>query len=512
MTREFEVGGYPGYAEPVGSEISALGKTLNSQPSKECRCQDSNLDLEFRKLLFYPLNYSGIGCGQTSENSLIGSNYPLILLQRLFTFFCSPFNASFMQTPGQSKGFDFFSAILVPERRVGFQFVAGLLILGLMGCQTPTSQEENLLPRLLQGRSPAVDRVLSDPEGYELQILYTQVERDSSGAPQFTRHAYRLDSSRYFYPASTVKFPTALMALEKMKALGLPATTPMLTDSLRPAQTAVRSDSSAAHGLPSVAHYVRKIFLVSDNDAYNRLYEFVGQGPLNRGLRAKGYDDLRLTHRLSIFLPLDENRHTNPVRFLLPDGSERPLPAQYNADSIPLPAPILKGRGELVGDSVVMEPKDFASKNFFPLHEQQAMLQALIFPESVPDSQRWDLRPEDRQLVLTAMSQLPRESDYPAYDPAEYYDSYVKYVMFGDSQAAMPDHIRVYNKVGQAYGYLTDNAYVVDEKNGVEFFLSATLLVNRNGIFNDGVYEYEELGFPFLAELGRALYEHASGR
>lgn len=24
-----------------------------------CRCQDSNLDLEFRKLLFYPLNYSG---------------------------------------------------------------------------------------------------------------------------------------------------------------------------------------------------------------------------------------------------------------------------------------------------------------------------------------------------------------------------------------------------------------------------------------------------------------------
>ncbi len=391
-----------------------------------------------------------------------------------------------------------------------FGGLVALNIFAMVGCTT--SQEnpsDNLLVKILQDRqNPAVDSVMSDPGRFELQILYTQINRDSNGSPTFVSHSYRLDTGAYFYPASTVKFPTALVALEKLKELDIPATTPMLTDSIRPSQTAVTADSSAKDGLPSVAHYARKIFLVSDNDAFNRLYEFVGQGPLNQTLWDKGYQAIRLTHRLSIFLPPEENRYTNPVRFILPNGNPLNLPAQYNETHIPLPDPILKGRGELIGDSVVREPKDFASKNFFPLQDQQDMLRALIFPESVPVHQRWDLRPADRQLVLEAMSQLPGESQWPSYDPSDYYDSYVKFFMFGDSKEPMPKHIRIYNKVGVAYGYLTDNAYIVDEENEVEFFLSATLLVNRNGIFNDGNYEYDEIGFPFLAELGRAIHEH----
>ena len=36
--------------------------------------------------------------------------------------------------------------------------------------------------------------------------------------------------------------------------------------------------------------------------------------------------------------------------------------------------------------------------------------------------------------------------------------------------------------------------------------VSATLMVNQDRIFNDNVYEYDEIGLPFLAELGRQLY------
>ena len=36
--------------------------------------------------------------------------------------------------------------------------------------------------------------------------------------------------------------------------------------------------------MPSLGHYIRKVFLVSDNDAHNRLYEFVGQGELKERL------------------------------------------------------------------------------------------------------------------------------------------------------------------------------------------------------------------------------------
>jgi hypothetical protein len=36
--------------------------------------------------------------------------------------------------------------------------------------------------------------------------------------------------------------------------------------------------------------------------------------------------------------------------------------------------------------------------------------------------------------------------------------------------------------------------------------LTATILVNKDGIFNDDAYEYDEVGIPFLAALGRAIY------
>jgi hypothetical protein len=59
--------------------------------------------------------------------------------------------------------------------------------------------------------------------------------------------------------------------------------------------------------------------------------------------------------------------------------------------------------------------------------------------------------------------------------------------------------------VGFAYGTVTDAAYIVDQKTNTRFFLSATILVNKNQIFYDDIYEFETIGIPFLAELGRAV-------
>ena len=56
--------------------------------------------------------------------------------------------------------------------------------------------------------------------------------------------------------------------------------------------------------------------------------------------------------------------------------------------------------------------------------------------------------------------------------------------------------------------HLTDVAYIVDSENSIEFMLAATIHVNANGIFNDGIYEYDELGFPFMAELGKQVYKY----
>jgi hypothetical protein len=72
----------------------------------------------------------------------------------------------------------------------------------------------------------------------------------------------------------------------------------------------------------------------------------------------------------------------------------------------------------------------------------------------------------------------------------------------------MPDHVRVFNKVGWAYGCLTDVSYVVDFRNNIEFMLTATIYVNADGILNDDKYEYDTVGWPFMNKLGQTIYSY----
>ena len=67
---------------------------------------------------------------------------------------------------------------------------------------------------------------------------------------------------------------------------------------------------------------------------------------------------------------------------------------------------------------------------------------------------------------------------------------------------------RIFNKVGEAYGFLIDAAYIADYNNNVEFMLSAVIYCNSDGIFNDDKYDYDIVGLPFMKHLGQVIYDH----
>jgi len=73
-------------------------------------------------------------------------------------------------------------------------------------------------------------------------------------------------------------------------------------------------------------------------------------------------------------------------------------------------------------------------------------------------------------------------------------------------------NIRIFNKVGDAYGFLLDNAYIVDFSTGVEFMLTTVLLCNNDEVFNDDHYDYATVGFPFMKNLGQLIYDFESTR
>lgn len=394
--------------------------------------------------------------------------------------------------------------------KTAYCLITFLFLYSYMHAQVKTSNWLNEL--LKQKASPLLHEILNNPDTFRYQLIYTRIDRDKNNTPSFQHYHLNVNRDVYFNPASAVKMPLAFLALEKLNRLNKQEVnkfTAMLTDSAFSSQTPVLSDSTAENGLPSIAHYIKKIFLVSDNDAYNRLYEFIGQQTINERLWQMGYKDFRITRRF-VRATEEENRHTNPVRFVAADG--KLLYSQPEAHSnlqFDFRKKILVGNAHYNrDDSLVNAPMDFTTHNNAPLEDLQQLLQSVLFPGQTPASQRFDLKEDDYRFLYQYMSKLPRESNHPAYDTTEFFDSYTKFFMFKAGKTKLREHIRVFNKTGWSYGFLTDIAYIVDFKNKVEFMLSGTIYVNKDGILNDDKYEYEETGYPFFKEVGNIIYQY----
>jgi beta-lactamase class A len=378
---------------------------------------------------------------------------------------------------------------------------------------TDSTRTDAFLEDILKQYPQYFDTILQNRKDWNVQLIYTQIDKGANGIAALKNYYFNLNAAKYFYPASTVKLPVSILALQRLNELkisGLDRNATMITERAYSGQTPVYNDPTAPAGKPSIAQYIKKILMVSDNDAFNRLYEFLGPGYINDQLHKKGYGDVQLLHRLSIPLSADENRHTNPVKFL--DAQNNTLydqPMQFNANGY-LQRNDSMGTGFYSAGQLVNEPMDFSAKNRISLEDLHTILISLVFPNKVPGSQRFGLTPEDRNFLLKYMSQLPTESDYPPYsaDTASYWPAYCKFLLFGSEKGPLPKNIRIFNKVGDAYGQLTDVAYIVDIDKKVEFFLSATIYCNKDGIINDDKYDYDSIGLPFMKHLGQVMYEY----
>ncbi len=373
----------------------------------------------------------------------------------------------------------------------------------------PSKKDANFLEQLMLSKPEQFQSIINQKDSLRVQIVYTKIDRNKSNKPKFTEYTFNLDNKTYFYPASTVKMPIAFLALEKINSLkkyGIDMNTLMVTDSNFTGQDKVYTNPTAKDSRATIANYIKQIFLVSDNDAFNRLYEFLGQAYIQQKLTDKGFGDAIIRHRLQIALTNEQNRATNPINFY--DTSGRLLyhqDGQYSNAIFPN-LNVAIGNGYYKGNQLVNQPFNFSDKNRVYLQDLHHILQSVLFSEAVHSNQAFNLNKSDYDFVKHWMSAYPRESTYPYYDTTNHWDAYCKFLLFGSAKGSLPPSIRVFNKVGDAYGFLTDVAYVIDTDKKIEFMLSATILCNGDGVFNDDIYDYETIGFPYMKNLGALIY------
>ncbi|MDC2996561.1 class A beta-lactamase-related serine hydrolase [Flavobacteriaceae bacterium] len=368
-----------------------------------------------------------------------------------------------------------------------------------------------ILDKVLNKNIYELQKVLKNKEKHDLQILLNEIKRDDSGKAVFKEDAFQLDEGRYFYPASTAKLPIAILSLQKINelrsnGLQISGDTPFfITD--KNGEILVKRDSTHSLGILTINHLIKKIFLVSDDNAYNYLFDFLGTDYINKELTQRGLSKTRLYHK---FLFGADNINTWGYTFL--NENQKIIYHQPSISALVDLKPnnlkgILKGIGHIKSDSLLLKPMNFERKNRISIRDLEGILKRIIFPEAFSEKELFNLTKTDYKFLRYWMSRTTLESNYPDYNDDKHWDSYCKFFIYGDQKGAMIPEIRIFNKVGQAYGTLTDVAYIKDEKNKIEFFLTATILVNKNMIYNDDIYEYDEIGIPFLAALGRSVHK-----
>ncbi|MEM9597193.1 MAG: serine hydrolase, partial [Acidobacteriota bacterium] len=171
---------------------------------------------------------------------------------------------------------------------------------------TPPPDPDPQVPSLdaiLRGH-PGLAPLLEDAEALRLQVLLGTLE-EGSGGPRLVQQGFRVDAE-YTYPASTIKLCASVAALQELErlrrktGLAVDADTPLVFHPLFDDEALERHDPDNRSGQRiTVRHEIRELFLVSDNTAFNRLYELVGPAALNRSMHRAGLPSTHIVHRLS---------------------------------------------------------------------------------------------------------------------------------------------------------------------------------------------------------------------
>ena len=353
------------------------------------------------------------------------------------------------------------------------------------------------------------EKIFRNKTDLNVQIIYTEIAKRPGGKQEFTNHYFNKGGSGYFYPASAIKLPLAILALQKLNTLkdkGIFRNTTMITGSAYSGQTEVYNDPNTPDGKPSLEQYIKRALLVNENDACNRLYEFLGQVYINTELKKHGYENAEILHRLGPDLTEDENRHTNPISFY--DNNNVLIykqPAQNNLKTYSKRKDF-SGKSYLNNGKLIQKPMNMSEKNSISLESLHRMLISVYYPSGRPDISPFSITEDDRSFLLKLMQQDPGESAYPYY-AGEAYNGYTKYMYFG-GEKYKGKKLQSFNTSGTAYGQMTDAAIIKDPEKNIEFIISATIYCNSDGILNDDKYDYDKTGMPFFKSLGKAAYDY----
>jgi len=365
---------------------------------------------------------------------------------------------------------------------------------------------DSTLYHILLHKDPLLDQVLKNPSKYFFQLIYTKVEKHGD---KINYHTYSINQgNQYYYPASLIKFPLAFVALEKLTALKDSGVNINDRISVNTCSCDFASNNYVSkHKNPTMLQFLREMMIMSNNDAYNLYFDFVGRDLFNSRMQSMNIFDIQMKNRFTGGCGEENNKSFGGITFNKNNADKAyTIPCSKSIqnwiiDSIKYPT-FFESKS-YYKKKVITNKQNNAANNYVSLHQSHQLLINLMHPSAQLYQNDFKIDASYKNEFIKAIGSFPRELENSSYDTAKLADYYYKFFIDPKVIQTKDNSIRIYNKVGLASGFVSDVSYFYDSTHQIEYFISAAIL-SKNANSNEN--NYNDFGIPILRKIGGLIY------
>jgi hypothetical protein len=243
---------------------------------------------------------------------------------------------------------------------------------------------------------------------------------------------------------------------------------------------------------PNLDLLYKEMLIMSNNDAYNFFYDFVGPRHFNKRMNALNFPNIILRNRFSSGCGGEKAQLHGGITFIK-EAANLKFAINCQTDSL-----------QDKTQSIYLNEAGAQSYNLVSLYSLHQLMKQLFYPVTTSGAPKLNISEANLQYFKQTISSYPKSiPDYNSY-PNHYHKYLIPPGFINNNDSTL----KIYSKNGNAGGYISDIMYFTDEKNKVKYFLSVSIYNASNKYYYRRRAYYTNPGIDFFRQLSKVLYNY----
>ena len=344
---------------------------------------------------------------------------------------------------------------------------------------------------ILKGKDKLVDLVLDNQEKYHLQINFTRLDDLNN---QNSLHDYSINKDKYyFHPASLIKLPIAITSLELIsnfeEEYGIDLETYLQSETCSCDFNTDKYVNNKSQ--PNLDILFRELLIMSNNDAYNFFFNLSGPTYFNKRMKEIFADNIILRNRFYAGCSFQGSKEHGGLYFHKDNTNYK-----YKISCI-------KDTLSTTNQTIYLNNTNSTTTNVVSLYSIHKLMIELFYPKSFNPNFKLMMSNKHLEFLKNTLSSFP--NSIPAYkNIPNHYHKYLMPATFLNTT----NKVKIYSKNGNAGGYISDVMFLDDDENHVKYFLSVSILDQKQKSYYKRRVVYTSPGIDLFRKISKILYDY----